>query len=147
MCIRDSARIDPAELKPVLMDFLNEDTICADAAHVVMRMIPGSAFDLLVPLLKKPRSGLRWWICGLLMTSGDRRAVTALIEVLQTDEDPGVRLVATNGLGEFRDPAALPALRQAAENDKGEDWEGRTVADAARDAIERITTPPKPRWT
>jgi hypothetical protein len=37
------------------------------------------------------------------------------------------------------DRSAIPDLRRAAKSDRGTDYEGRTIRDAARQAIKRIT--------
>jgi HEAT repeat protein len=98
-------------------------------------------------LLNHLDANVRWWTCELLCAVTDGRATSQLCSVLLNDPASHVRLSAALSLGGTCDPTAIPALKRAAETDKGEDWEGRTVAGAARQAIERITSPPKPRWS
>jgi HEAT repeat protein len=61
-----------------------------------------------------------------------------MIQVLENDENPHVRVVAADVLCEIGDAKALPALAHAAEQDTGKNYEGRTVAQAAREAIATI---------
>lgn len=93
---------------------------------------------LLVPCLADPRSSVRWTACKVFQRYPDPQIVPHLIEMLQRDENPTVRFMAADLLCEFGDERALPALTQAAETDTGQDYEGRTVADAAREAIASI---------
>lgn len=138
-----------------LSEFLRQDDrdmIC-DAAYLIMMINPKQGTSLILPLLKHDSGTVRSCACWLFAGYGrsfDREngeVTKGLQNVLLTDPAEDVRLKAAYALESIGDPAALPALQHAAENDKGADWEGRTVADAARKAIERITTPPKPRWS
>lgn len=133
----------------VLIELQNESnpSVACDAAGMIVRLDPHRAVDLILPLLGHEEPNVRWCICGLLTNCGDHRATESLTKVLLNDPAPHVRLVAANALEQIKDPASLPALRHAADNDKGENREGRTVAEAARKAIERITLPPKRLWS
>lgn len=116
------------------------------AAEALLRINREEAIELVLHLLTDPDPGVRWHLCGLMYDRGDHRATNGLVSVLLHDTETFVRLIAADALGKIRAPAAIPALQDAAHNDNAE-WQGRTVADAARKAIERITTPPKPRWS
>jgi HEAT repeat protein len=131
----------------ILVEFLGDLDLCCDAAEAIMRIDRLSGIALILPLLKNPDAGVHWWICGLLSSVNDGSATNSLSEVLLNDPESFVRLAAAFALGGTGDAVALPALAQAAQTDKGEDWEGRTVADAARKAIAKITLPPEPRWS
>lgn len=130
----------------------NQDTVC-DAARITMMLDSKQGTKAVVSLMKHPSGTVRWCACSLFhdyasaCDLGDGVVLKELVNALLADQKDNVRLMAADALGNIGDLAALPALQHAAENDKGEDWEGRTVADAARRAIERITTPPKPRWS
>ena len=100
--------------------------------------------DLLVPCLSDARSSIRWSICKLFGQYPDPRATLSMIEVLQSDENPHVRVVAADALCEIGDARALPALLHAAEHDREKNYEGRTVAQAASEAIASIKERMKP---
>jgi hypothetical protein len=93
---------------------------------------------LLLSCLSDPRSSVRWSACKLFQRYPDPQIIPSLIQMLETDENPTVRFMAADLLCEFGDERALPALLNAAENDPGKDYEGRAVADAAREAIASI---------
>lgn len=116
------------------------------AAEALVRINREAAIEAVLDLFNDPDPGVRWHLCGLMYDRGDNRATNRLVSVLRHDSEPFVRLIAADALGKIRDPAALLHLEHAAQHDHAE-WQGRTVADAARAAIERITTPPKPRWS
>jgi HEAT repeat protein len=94
--------------------------------------------DLLLPCLSDPRSGIRWTICKLFQRYHDLRVIPAVIDVLRNDENPHVRVVAVDVLCELGDASAIPALLEAIKFDTGRNYDGRTVADAAREAVASI---------
>lgn len=57
---------------------------------------------------------IRRYLSMVLGNLGDRRATTRLVDGLQHDTEVENRLYALMALGELRDPAALPAIEQAA---------------------------------
>lgn len=83
-------------------------------------------------------SGWRTACCRRLAKCKDSRAITKLATVLLSDSDPDVRFVAAEALGDIGDQQALPALEYASQNDKGEDYEGFLVSEAAREAIAKL---------
>ena len=103
--------------------------------HIVPRqMITG----LMIPCLSDPRSSVRWTACKLFQRYPDPQVIPYLIDMLQMDDNPTVRFTAADLLCEFGDERAIAALSEAAETDTGRDYEGRTVAEAAREAIASI---------
>ena len=148
--IRELGLMDRQSVLDVLGALVAQDPnpeIRGNASTCLLKLAGPSALQLVLPLLDHPDQSLRWHVCGLLHDFGDKTVVPYLTNVLLEDPEPGVRIVAAWALEKHGNLSALPALQHAAENDKGADWEGRTVADAARQAIERITTPSKPRWS
>lgn len=148
--IRELGLMDRQSVLDVLGGLIVEDPnpeIRGNASTCLLKLAGASAVPQVLPLLDHPDQSLRWHVCGLLHDFGDERAVPNLAKVLLEDPEPKVRIVAAWALEKHGDLRALPALHHAADTDTGADWEGRTVADAARGAIERITTPPKPRWS
>ena len=83
--------------------------------------------------------GVRGYICEILGASGRPEAVPLLVDALRQDLDGTNRLVAAFGLGKIGDPAALPALKAAMQNDEGVDYEGRPVKETAARSIRKIT--------
>ncbi len=123
-------------LQSLLLD--PDGNVRADAALGLLLIDPGVGVAMVLPLLADPEVFVRWYVCGLFHDFGDQRAAEQLTKVILADPDPGVRHTACYALEEIGDSQALPALRWVQENDKGEDYEGRTVAMEAALAIESI---------
>ncbi|MFN8635251.1 MAG: HEAT repeat domain-containing protein [Chloroflexota bacterium] len=86
-------------------------------------------------------SGHKDWkavYCERLASFQDPRVIPALCQILEYDEDPDVRFVAAEQLGEIGDVTVIRPLERAASLDHGEDFEGRLVSDAAQEAIRAI---------
>jgi hypothetical protein len=129
-------------------------TICDAAAAIFMfsdvdlRLTTLDALPFIVPLeeltslltacLSDPRSSVRWTACKMFQRYPDPEVIPTLIQLLEQDDNPTVRFMAADLLCEFGDERALPALSMAVDNDRGRDYEGRAVADAAREAIDSI---------
>jgi HEAT repeat protein len=90
-------------------------------------------------LVHDAHADVRGFISQELGAYRRREAVPALVHVLTDDDDGTNRVWAAWGLGNIGDPAALPALRLAMQNDDGVDYEGRPVKEIAAEAIRRIT--------
>jgi HEAT repeat protein len=99
---------------------------------------PEEMTGLLLTCLSDPRSSVRWTVCKLFQRYPDPQITPSLIHMLETDENPTLRFMAADLLCEFGDERALPALLNVSEKDPGKDYEGRAVADAAREAIASI---------
>ena len=80
----------------------------------------------------------RFRIIKLLGTYGMPSIVLTLIGILKSDPWSEIRLAAAATLGAIGDSSAIPALAWSAAYDKGVDFEGRSVALAAQQAIARI---------
>jgi HEAT repeat protein len=94
--------------------------------------------EVVLALLDDPDSSVRWYGCGLLYDAGDERAVAALVDRLQADPSPGVRVIAADALGRIGSLAAISALERAAERDHEVDPLGFTPAGSAREALGAI---------
>lgn len=132
---------DPQDISSALSAILRyaEDDmrlIAVDAApHLVPREV---MIDLLLPGLSDARSSVRWSICKVFQKNPDPRVIQPVLSVLQMDENPHVRVAAIDVLCEVGDAQSLPVLAYAMEHDRGENYEGRTVAQAAEEAIAAI---------
>ena len=77
--------------------------------------------------------------CSFLAELDCPEALSRLLRCLREDPSGPVRYSAVDALERCGDLSVIPALRQAAENDSGTDYEGRPIRDKALKAIERIT--------
>jgi hypothetical protein len=91
--------------------------------------------ELLIPSLSDPSPGIRWTVCEVFHGYPDSRVVLPLANVLENDPEPDVRVVAAEALFAVGDERAIPALILAKAHDNGKDYEDRTVAHAAGEAI------------
>jgi HEAT repeat protein len=116
-----------------------ETEVRFSAMDALPHLVPDTVLiDLLLPYLVDPSAALRWTLCELFHGYPDPRVVLPLVQVLREDTDPNVRLVAAEALYAVGDERAIPALVYAAKHDKGKDYEDRSIAHAARDAITAI---------
>jgi HEAT repeat protein len=132
----DQARLATA-LRLILADA--EKGIQFSVVDALPSILPVSIMTgLLVPYLRDPHSDLRWTLCELFHAYPDPRAVLPLAQVLLEDTDPDVRCVAAEALSAVGDERAIPALCYASTHDTGKDYEDRSIADAAREALTAI---------
>jgi len=132
--------IGPERLFPYLRELLNDPDfeLRCQAALAVFYVDPTGAVDLLLPSLNDPEWGVRLQICGLLHDIADIRAVQPLIQIMKTDSSPMVRNTAAYALGGIGDPAAIPALIEAIDNDHEPDEFGHTASGCAQTALDDI---------
>ena len=152
----DDPPVDPVVLKGVVRELrgksaetvtsaLIEGLRDADAeyrctiASVFLRVDFATAIQHVSALLHDEDGGVQGFLCMELGAHRRREAVPLLIDVLKRDSDGTHRVLAAWGLGNIGDPAALPVLKSAMQNDDGVDYEGRPVRDIAAEAIRRIT--------
>jgi hypothetical protein len=77
-------------------------------------------------------------ICDELACFHDLRAVRMLCSVLLTASNPNVRYAAAEALAINGDETAIEALTYTEQHDTGKDFEGFSVADAAREALQQV---------
>ena len=152
----DDPPVDPDVLKRVVAELCRQDK-----ATVATALIEGlrdvdpeyrgtiasvflatdfeTAMQHVPALLHDEDGGIQGFVCVEIAKYGRRGAVPHLLEVLQSDPEGTHRLFAARGLGHIGDPAALPALTKAMQNDDGVDYEGRPVKKTAAEAIRQIT--------
>jgi hypothetical protein len=78
------------------------------------------------------------WLCGILHDLGAREAARVIEQVLITSPCGSTRHTAALALGACGDRESLKVLENAAQNDSGADYEGRSIADAARAAFSQL---------
>ena len=71
----------------------------------------------LVSALRDPEASVRQGAVATLGETGDPRAVSPLMEVMERDPDAGVRVESAYRLAKLGDPKALPNLRRVASSD------------------------------
>ena len=94
--------------------------------------------ELLLPRLHDERVIIRWKSCKMFQRYPDPRVRIPLMELLQKEKNPDTRVIAAEILGKIGDEQAISVLSNAVKNDKGKDFEGRTVTTTARAAIAEI---------
>ena len=130
-------REEVIEVLTQLLDSPNSNLRC-QAAETLVKLSPERGPGIILPYIESADSTFRWVICGLLSSYGTKEAVVPLINVLQSDPEADIRMLAAFALGRISDKRAVPALQRAQQHDKGTDYEGRRVADVAADAIDAI---------
>jgi hypothetical protein len=104
-------------------------------SHIVP---PNVMIELLLPCLHDDRTFIRWKSCKMFQHYPDPLAMIPLMELLQKEKNPDTRVIAAEVLGKIGNEQAISILLNAVKNDKGKDFEGRTVATTARLAIAEI---------
>ena len=130
----------PADLILELMRVLIHGTSHerCDAAEALCRIDSEAYLAEVAKMTSNPEPQIRWFTCGLLYDWGTSVFSDSMTELLITDSDAGVRIVAADCLGRFGTVDALTALIQARDNDPGQDSIGYTVQDSATRAIQAI---------
>jgi len=83
------------------------------AANVLGRIGSADAVPALMKALDDPADNVRWFAVEGLRKLGAVQAVPRISEMLQKDRSAHVREVAASALGELGQPAGVPALRMA----------------------------------
>jgi len=139
--VRELRDKDQSKVASALIDGLRD----ADAeyrctiASVFLRVDFAMAIQHVPALLHDEDGGVQGFLCMELGAHRRSEAVPHLVDVLSRDPEGTHRFLAAWALGNIGDPAGLPALRQAMQNDEGVDYEGRPVKEVAAKAIRRIT--------
>lgn len=92
----------------------------------------------LIEIMKKASVDWRIVCCEMLGNYFDERAVESLCKAVIKDKNPDVRYAAVEALGKIGDFGAVSTLNKVQQNDKGRDYEGFLISEAAADAISAI---------
>ncbi len=124
----------------LLIPMFNDDDLVArsTACAAVLRVDAERGVPLVLPLLSDLHDNVRWWVCYLLVSYGDGRAVAPLVAALPSDADPLVRGQAAVALGRLGGPAVIPALLAAMAADHEDDTQGFTPSWHAAMALNRV---------
>lgn len=76
--------------------------------------------------------------CKRLAQFKDKRAVLKLMEIARNNDDPDLRYIAVEGLGDLGDESAIPTLTWVVENDDGVDYEGFEIREIAKESIRKL---------
>jgi hypothetical protein len=91
-----------------------------------------------VEALKSHDAEKRYRLLKLLGGCATEEIIPSIIQILKEDTEPSVRYIAALTLGYIGDTSALAALEWSAENDEGENYEGSSIASAAKASIREI---------
>jgi HEAT repeat protein len=69
----------------------------------------------------------------------DPRAIAKLCSILLENQDPNMRYVAAESLASFNDVTAIRALEYARDHDTEEDYEGVSISETAKWALDKIS--------
>lgn len=133
------SKIDRNQLLEALSQIISKESfeLRHKATEVAVRVDPQRGMMLIIPLLNDEDGNIRWLVAGLLGSFGNERAIEPLVQCLENDPDADIRQIAAFSLGKIGDLGVVPHLEKMLD-DKGGDYEGRTVMAAAKEAIERI---------
>jgi hypothetical protein len=140
LAILEMQQSSPEQILSLIIPLLNHrvlDVRC-HAAEAILGLDPDLGVERILPLLNDRSTTLRRRICGLLYGLGDTRAIVPLIERLQKDPRPQVRVVAASALGGIGSFQAVRALVEAEQNDHKLDSLGHSASSASTVAISRI---------
>lgn len=126
-------------LFPLLTPILSgdEDSRCK-ACSAMLRIDAARGLELVIPLLRDPHLGVRWFVCDCIAGLGGARAIPALLKVVQSDEDAQVRGTAARGLGWQGGPEVIPVLLKVMATDHEIDIHGHSPSHCASMALDDI---------
>jgi RimJ/RimL family protein N-acetyltransferase len=116
-----------------------DPVIKSNAVELLVTLLGPQALPWVEKCLGDEDVGFRCAGCSFLAELECPEAVPRLLRCLREDPSDWVRHAAVDALERCGDRSAIPDLRRAAKSDRGTDYEGRTIRDAARQAIKRIT--------
>jgi len=134
--------LDQRILVEILSKIINTEVdaeVLAYAAELIVDSDDKEKAHRILPLIRFADPALRQHVCGLLGNCNDDLAIDPLVERLQKDESVDVRIAAAYALGKIGNKRALKVLNWAKDHDFSADFEGRTVSEISRMAIDEIT--------
>lgn len=135
--IQSLREMERERLFSTLVDLLRAGNLSVYRAFAGMLEVERArAVTTLVSLIEDANEHVRYNVCGYLGDVGDERVVEPLARRLLRDPSDEVRLLAAFSLGKLASRRALAALRHARTHDNGRDYEGRTIREAAHEAIQ-----------
>jgi HEAT repeat protein len=96
--------------------------------------------EFLIETLETSSEGWPEACCRNLATFKDPRAIEKLCQVVRESGNSDLRFTAVKALSTNGDASALETLKSAVLNDKGADFEGFPISEAAEKAIQEITS-------
>lgn len=121
-----------------IFDKESDSTVKSRAFHAILSIRKLDKVQFLLDVFDK--SSIDWQIayCRAFARFYDSRATKKLQQLLLECEDPDIRFVAVETLGEIGDSGVIEALEYAQKNDNGTDFEGFRIADVASEALTKI---------
>ena len=132
---------DPVEVHTFLSNLCQRSVdpwLAGQAFHILAHLHPPGGLTFLTEVLASQDAVWRCAACRVLLDFPGEASSALLARVLLTDSDPNVRLLAADALRTVGTENAIPALQHAILYDKGEDYEGFTVAGTAQEALNSL---------
>jgi hypothetical protein len=134
--------VDPAHIVIALQTIFHRETRYAvgrrRAFQAALAVPSLDTVGFLIDIYNRAPVDWKIAICDELACFHDLRAVRMLCSALLTASNPNVRYAAAEALALNGDATTIDALAYTAQHDRGKDFEGFPIADAARDALEQI---------
>jgi len=132
---------DPVEVHTFLLDLYQTSSdpwLAGQAFHILAHLQPPGGLRFLKEVLVSQDADWRCAACRTLADFPGDASSELLAHVLLTDSDPDVRWLAADSLRIVGAANAIPALQHAILYDKGEDYEGCSVANTAQEALNSL---------
>jgi len=122
-------------VEPLIALFNDKDSHIREFSAERVGAIGAPSVEPLIAALKTEKDTIRWCIVTALGRSNDPRAVIPLINSLNNDPNPVVRMRAASALGYIKDPRAIEPLIVALDEDRS------SIAWDASNALVEIGSP------
>jgi HEAT repeat protein len=126
------------------MFFSRTEISLADAttrSRIFYALMHLKGFDkvgFLIDLYSRSESNWRSACCRELAIQKSKKAIAKLEEIVMNDPDADVRFTVIESLELLANPSSIRSLEYVSQHDTGEDYEGRSLAERARNAISKL---------
>ena len=114
----------------------SDDILRTKAFDSMFKLHPERAIGEIVPLFND--SSWHWMISYISIFFADERTVPLLCKLAKESLDNEVVFNSVNAIGNFGKPENIETLDTVSKTNTNVDYEGRSVSDAAKDAISKI---------
>jgi HEAT repeats len=106
--------------------------------YALMHLKGFDKVGFLIDLYARSESNWRCVCCRELALRKSKKAIAKLEEIVMNDPDADVRFTAIESLELLANPSSIRSLEYVSQHDTGEDYEGRSLAERAREATIKI---------